>query len=70
MFKLNFVFYHKRKPFKKLDISLKLIIGCPVKFSMAPQLYCHEKCGTNWLDIVPGCQQSDADAYCKLKFCP
>ena len=46
-----------------------MIIGCPVKFSMAPQLYCHGECGKKWLDKEPGCQLSDAHAYCKLKFC-
>ena len=43
--------------------------GCPVKFSEATQLYCHEKCGAVWLDHFFGCQKSDADAFCKLKFC-
>ena len=32
-------------------------------------LYCYGSCGDNWLDNQKGCQQADADAYCKLKFC-
>ena len=32
-------------------------------------LYCHSDCGAKWLDNENGCQQSDADAYCKLKLC-
>ena len=32
-------------------------------------LYCRGSCGDDWLDKTPGCQQSDADAYCRLKLC-
>ena len=32
-------------------------------------LYCSGSCGDDWLDNQKGCQQADADAYCKLKFC-
>ena len=33
------------------------------------QLFCQGGCGTAYLDEIPGCQQSDANAYCKLKLC-
>ena len=32
-------------------------------------MYCNGGCGDDWLDNTRGCQQSDADAYCKLKLC-
>ena len=32
-------------------------------------LYCAGTCGDKWLDVLKGCQQKDADAYCKLKMC-
>ena len=32
-------------------------------------LYCSGSCGDDWLDNQKGCQQADADAYCKLKLC-
>ena len=38
-------------------------------FSTAKQLYCGKKCGASSLDKRKGCQVSDADVYCKLKYC-
>ena len=32
-------------------------------------LYCEGSCGDDWLDNQYGCQERDADAYCKLKLC-
>ena len=32
-------------------------------------LYCHGYCGDNWFNKTLGCQQSDADVYCKLIMC-
>ena len=32
-------------------------------------LYCNGYCGYGWTDSNSGCHQSDADDYCKLKFC-
>ena len=32
-------------------------------------LECEGDCGAKWLDNVPGCQQLDADAFCKLQSC-
>ena len=31
-------------------------------------LYCNKGCGSA-SDALPGCQKTDADAYCKLKLC-
>ena len=42
---------------------------CLPLFSTAQVLYCHGYCGKDWLDDVRGCQQADADAFCKLKLC-
>lgn len=39
---------------------------CRFDFSTITQLYCNGGCGT-WGDGEFGCQQSDADAFCKLK---
>ena len=50
-------------------ISGFLAIQCPSKFSTAKQLYCNGACGDDWLDTSINCQKTDADAYCKLKFC-
>ena len=44
-------------------------LDCPAKFSTAIMLYCFGTCGDDWLDNQDGCQQPDADAYCKLKLC-
>ena len=32
-------------------------------------LYCNGECGDDWGDDILGCQQADADGYCKLKNC-
>ena len=32
-------------------------------------LYCNGGCGNIWLDNLKGCQNADANAYCKLKSC-
>ena len=32
-------------------------------------MVCHIRCGDDWLDDEWGCQQRDADAFCKLKLC-
>ena len=32
-------------------------------------LYCNGEAGDDWLDNQHGCQQADADAFCKLKLC-
>ena len=42
---------------------------CLPVFATAQLLYCHGYCGEDWLDDVSGCQQADADAFCKLKLC-
>ena len=34
---------------------------------MPIELYCDDDCGTNWLDDEPGCNATDADAFCRLK---
>ena len=43
--------------------------GCPIEFATAEVLYCNGACGDDWEDDVSGCQQADADAYCKLVNC-
>ena len=35
----------------------------------AEALYCDNDCGLDWLDNEYGCQASDADAFCRLKYC-
>ena len=50
-------------------IAIQNISGCPSQFSSAKQLYCHEKCETTWRKNTIGCNQADADAFCKLKLC-
>ena len=42
---------------------------CPSVFSTAQELYCEGSCGEDWLDSESGCQESDANAFCKLKLC-
>ena len=32
-------------------------------------MYCDRDCGANWQDNEYGCQEADADAFCRLKFC-
>ena len=33
-------------------------------------MYCHRACGVDdWVDTELGCQQSEANAFCKLKLC-
>ena len=52
-----------------IDATTEQPLPCPQEFSNATMLYCNDACGTFWLDEEKGCQQSDADAYCKLKLC-
>ena len=40
-----------------------------MKFTRANALYCDKDCGANWWDNEYGCQGSDADSFCKLKYC-
>ena len=46
---------------------------CPPDFATAEVLFCNGACGDDWGnshgDAEKGCQQADADAYCKLKLC-
>lgn len=51
-----------------LNMWVRNDVQCPAQWAGATQIYCNGNCGT-WLDEVAGCQQSDADAYCKLKTC-
>ena len=40
----------------------------PVLRNTVPiELYCDDDCGANWLDNEPGCNATDADAFCRLK---
>ena len=40
----------------------------PVLRNTVPiELYCDEECGANWLDDEPGCNATDADAFCRLQ---
>ena len=32
-------------------------------------LYCHGACGDDWVDGEEGCQEADANAFCKLTLC-
>ena len=32
-------------------------------------LYCHGACGNDWEDAEEGCQEADADSFCKLTLC-
>ena len=32
-------------------------------------LYCHGACGDDWQDGEEGCQEADANAFCKLTLC-
>ena len=32
-------------------------------------LYCDKECGTYWIDNQDGCQQADADAFCRIREC-
>jgi hypothetical protein len=41
-------------------------VTCRFDFSRITQWFCHESCGL-WGDKKPGCQQADADAFCRLK---
>ena len=34
---------------------------------MPNELYCDDDCGAHWLDDEPGCNATDADAFCRLK---
>ena len=49
--------------------DITLFSGCPIDFLQAEALYCDKDCGTIWLDDEYGCQQEDADAFCRLKNC-
>ena len=40
----------------------------PVLRNTVPiELYCDDDCGANWLDNEPGCNATDADAFCRLR---
>ena len=41
-------------------------VTCRYNFSALPQLYCEGTCG-NWNNGANGCDQTDADVFCKLK---
>ena len=50
--------------------------SCPCDFWKATQLFCHNYCGDDWNNEedtsqkgVYGCQEEDANAFCKLKLC-
>ena len=50
--------------------------SCPFDFWKATQLFCHNRCGDDWNNEddpsqkgVYGCQEEDANAFCKLKLC-
>jgi len=49
--------------------NLSICDECPYKFTKAQGLYCDKDCGANFLDDEYGCQASDADAFCRMKFC-
>ena len=42
---------------------------CPEEFATAVMLYCHGACGDDWADVEEGCQEADANAFCKLNLC-
>ena len=48
---------------------MEIVTDCPFKFTKAEALYCNKDCGANWMDNEYGCQASDADAFCRLKYC-
>ena len=47
--------------------NIRLARTCPPEFAAAKILYCNGGC--NGVDGVNGCQQADADGYCKLHKC-
>ena len=32
-------------------------------------MYCSGACGDDWIDSEANCQEADADAFCKLRYC-
>ena len=44
-------------------------LGCPIEFLSAKELYCEGQCGQYWFDKARGCQDTDADVFCRLSLC-
>ena len=64
---LHFVSVFKRT--KSPYLYSYLTLGCPSEFASARMLYCDKECGSFWIDKQDGCQQADADAFCRLTQC-